>query len=64
MPRKTAKKITSSLNFIIRPHVHDIELDSLNTSVAFRFMIILQNLITTNHRESGKNKYDRKPPEM
>ena len=56
MPRKTAKKITSSLNFIIRPHGHDIELDSLKTSVV--------NLITTNHRESGKNKYDRKLPQI
>ena len=64
MPRKTAKKITSSLNFIIRPHGHDIELDSLKTSVVFKFMIILQNLITTNHRESGKNKYDRKLPQV
>ena len=38
---------------------------ALRTSVAFKFMIILQNLVTTNHnKESGKNKYDRKLPEF
>ena len=41
-------------------HGHDIKLDSLKTSVVFKFMIILQNLITTNPREGSKNKYDRK----
>ena len=42
------------------PHGHDIKLDSLKTSVVFKFVIILQNLITTNNRKSSKNKYDRK----
>ena len=27
-------------------------------------MIILLNLITTNHRKSGESKYDRKPFEL
>ena len=45
-------------------HGHDIKLDSLKTSVAFKFMIILQNLIGSNHRESDKNKYARKLPEL
>ena len=45
------------------PHGHDIKLDSLKTSVAFKFMRISQNLIT-NRRESGKNYYDRKLPEL
>ena len=34
------------------PHTHDVKLDSLKKSVTFTF-IILQNLIGTNHRESG-----------
>ena len=46
------------------PYGHDIKLDSLKTSVAFKFMMILQNLIATNHRQSGKNKYDCKLPEL
>ena len=33
------------------PHGHDIKLDSLKTSVAFKFIIILHNLITTHHRK-------------
>ena len=35
-------------------HDHDSKLDSLKVSVAFKFMIILQDLIGTNHEESGK----------
>ena len=38
--------------------------DSLNTSVPCKFMVILQNLMTTNFRKSGKNRYDRKLPEL
>ena len=45
-------------------HGHDIKLDSLKTSAAFEFMIILENLMGTNHRQSGKNKYDRTLPEL
>ena len=44
------------------PHGHDIKLDSFKTSVAFKDIIISENLITTGHRESGESKYDRKPP--
>ena len=46
------------------PYGHDIKLDSVKTGEAFKFMIILQNLITTNHRQSGKKKYDCKLPEL
>ena len=46
------------------PYGHDIKLDSLKKSVAFKFIMILQNLIATNHRQSGKNKYDCKLPEL
>ena len=42
------------------PHGHDINFNSLKTRVALKFVIILQNLIKTNHRKSGKSKYDRK----
>ena len=39
-----------------------IDLDSFNTSVTFKFMIILQYLIT--NKKSGKSKYDRKLREL
>ena len=42
------------------PQGHDIKLNTFKTSVALKFMIILQNLTTTNQRKSGKSKYDRK----
>ena len=45
-------------------HGHDIKLNSFKTNVALRFMIVLQNLITTNHRRSVKSKYDRKLTEL
>ena len=37
---------------------------SFKTSVALTFVIILQNLITTNHRKNGGSKYDRKLTEL
>ncbi len=47
------------------PHGHDIKLNSFKTSVALKSMIILQNLITTNHRtERGKSKDDLKLTEL
>ena len=46
------------------PHGHDIKLNSFKTSVALRFMMVLQNLITTNYRRSVKSKYDRKLTEL
>ncbi len=46
------------------PHGHDIKLNSFKTSVALKSMIILQNLITTNHRKSGKSKDDLKLTEL
>ena len=46
------------------PHLHDIQLNSFKTSVALRFMLVLQNLIITNHRRSVKSKYDRKLTEL
>ena len=42
------------------PQSHDIKLNTFKTSVALKFMIILQNLTTTNQRKSGESKYDRK----
>ncbi len=46
------------------PHGHDIKLNSFKTSVALKSMIILQNLIRTNHRKSGKSKDDLKLTEL
>ena len=46
------------------PHGHDIILDSFWTNVALKFTIILQNLITANHRKIGECKYDRKLAEI
>ena len=46
------------------PHGQDIKLNSFKTSVALKSMIILQNLITTNHRKSGKSKDDLKLTEL
>ena len=46
------------------PQGHDINLNTFKTSVALKFMIILQNLTTTNHRKSGESKYDRKLTEF
>ena len=43
---------------------HDINLKSLKTSMTFKFVIILQNLIKAYHRKSGKNKYDSKLTEL
>ena len=45
------------------PHAHEIKLNSFKTNVALKFIIILQNLMTTNHRKSGKSKFDRKMTE-
>ena len=36
-----------------------MKLNSFKTSADLKFMIILQNLITINHRKSDKSKYDR-----
>ena len=41
-----------------------MKLDSFKTSAAFKFIIILQNLIATHHRKSGERKYDRKLTEL
>ncbi len=46
------------------PHGHDIKLNSFKTSVALKSIIILQNLITTNHGKSGKSKDDLKLTEL
>ena len=46
------------------PHGHDIVLDSFETNVALKFTIILQNLITANHRKNSESKYDRKLAEI
>ena len=42
------------------PYGHDINLISFKTSMALKFVIILQNLIKTYHWKSGKSKYVRK----
>ena len=46
------------------PHGHDIKLNSFKTSMDLRFMIVVQNLITTNQRRSVKSKYDCKLTEL
>ena len=48
------------------PYSRDKKLNSFKTSVASqcKFMIGLDNLITTNHRNSGKSEYDRKLTEL
>lgn len=55
----------------LKPRLHDI--DQIRTvtisnwivlrCVAFKFMIILQDLITAIHSKSGRSKFDRKLPE-
>ena len=37
------------------PQGHDIKFNTFKTSLALKFMIILQNVTTTNHRKSGKS---------
>ena len=46
------------------PVGHDMKLNSFKRNVALKFMIRLDNLITTSHRKSGKIKYDRKLTEL
>ena len=46
------------------PHGHDIKLNSFKTSVALKSMIILHNLITTNHKKSGRSKDGLKLTEL
>ena len=38
---------------------HDIKLNTFRMSVALKFILILHNLTTANHKKSGKSKYDR-----
>ena len=38
------------------PYGQDIKLNGFKTNMAFKFMLILHNLITTNHRKEGKNE--------
>ena len=42
------------------PYGHHINLTSFKTSMTLKFVIILQNLIKTYHRKSGKSNCDRK----
>ena len=47
------------------PQGHDIKLNIIKTSVALKFMIILKNLTTTNHRKIVRvNMHDRKLTEL
>ena len=46
------------------PYGHDMKLNSFESSVAPKFMMIRENLPTTDHRKSGKSKYDRKLTEL
>ena len=46
------------------PYGHHINLTSFKTSMTLKFVIILQNLIKTDHRKSGKSKCDRKVTEL
>ena len=41
------------------PHGHDIIINSFWTIVALKFTIILQNLVTGDHRKNDESKYDR-----
>ena len=38
---------------------HDTKLNTFKMSVALKFILILHNLTTENHRKSGESKYDR-----
>ena len=42
----------------------DVKLNSFTMNVALTFTIVLQNLTTISHRESGDSKYDRKLAEF
>ena len=42
------------------PQGHDIKLNTFKTSVALKFMIVLQNLTITNRGNNGRVEYDRK----
>ena len=46
------------------PYGHHINLTSFKTSMTLKFVIMLQNLIKTYHRKSGKSKCDRKVTEL
>jgi hypothetical protein len=46
------------------PLGHDIKFNSFKTSVTLKTMVILQNLITTNHRKSGRSKNNLKLTEI
>ena len=35
------------------PYGHDIKLNDFKTSVAFKFMLMLQKLLKNNHRKNG-----------
>ena len=43
---------------------HDIKFNSFKTCGALKPMVILQNLITTNHRKSGRSKNNLKLNEI
>ena len=42
---------------VLNPHGQDIKLDSLKMSAAFKFIIMLQNIIITHYGLSGKSQY-------
>ena len=46
------------------PQGHDIKLNTFKTSVALKFMIVLQNLTTINRRNNGRVEYDRKSTKL
>ena len=46
------------------PYGHHINLTSFKTSMTLKFVIILEDLIKTRHRKSGKSKCDRKVTEL
>ena len=47
-----------SIFTVTDPYGHDIKSNGFKTNIAFKFMLIIHNLITTNHRKEGKNEYD------
>ena len=65
--KNTQKEHTNNLDPVHTgpdPYGHHINLTSFKTSMTLKFMIILQNLIKTYHRKSGKSKCDRKVTEL
>ena len=71
LPLKTKKTERWTYGYLLDPvytvpdlYGHDIKLNGFKTSVAFKFMLMLQKLIKTNHRKRGRNECDSKLTEL